>query len=154
MRAAKAAAQNSEPGGGIENIYAARRGGSLPSKAELQQRTSALIAHHCPPRESTPADVFAADTQLMAESGSSMTFEGLQRRCDEIMEEGTFEPTEAEQACGPDMLMTEADVYDGSQRHGSLLDGDFDEDESAQSFQAALSAFRGGQLAMEADRSE
>ena len=133
--------------GGIEEILAARRG-ALPSKAELQQRTSALIASHCPPpAPRTPADVLAEVSQLTAESGSSMTVEGLQRRCDEIMEED-FQPSQSDQACGSELLTTD-DVY-----RGTLLDGEFDEVEGANSFQDAVSAFRGDQLAMEADQSE
>jgi len=46
-------------------------------------------------------------------------------------------------------LLTTDDVY-----RGTLLDGEFDEVEGANSFQDTVSAFRGDQLAMEADRSE
>ena len=76
-----------------------------------------------------------------------MTVEGLQRRCDEIMEED-FQPSQSDQACGSELLTTD-DEY-----RGTLLEGEFDEVEGANSFQDAVSAFRGDQLAMEADQSE
>jgi len=80
-----------------------------------------------------------------------MTLEGLQSKIDEIMEDDS-ENTEADMSCGPDLLS--ADDQLSSSRHGTLLDGDFDEAESAHSFQAALADFRGAQLQRAAEQSE
>ena len=137
MRAARAATT-----GGIEDIIASRRGHEqLPSRQQLQTRTSSLMAQHNPSRENTPQFVTATEDELLARA-KTISFVELQAACDEIMGEN-------ELGQGGDWGDdAEIEVLPGSDRGvsggTSLLDGDFDEEESAASFAAALDAYRRG----------
>ena len=125
--------------GSIESIIAARRDGQVPSKTDLQQRTTALIASHCPARQTTPMNITASETALSeGATGSTMTVASLQARIEEIMAEPSSEDPWASEA---------VDVSDGADARsirGTLLDGDFDEEESAASFAEALADYRKG----------
>ena len=75
--------------GGIEAVIAARRS-ALPSREELQQRTSDLVQHIRGPRESTPGDITAAEAELAAQqSAGRMSMEGLENALAAIEQGGS-----------------------------------------------------------------
>ena len=91
-----------------------------------------------------------------------MTLEGLRARCDEILEELSEPEVDAAQRGFMEANFAAVDLSDGPavdfsdgrrvdledlegpmrDRPGALLEGDFDEDESAASFAVALADFR------------
>ena len=136
----RAPARNAAGPGSIEDIINRRRNSApLPSKEELSARTAEIISSHNPSRKATPGVVYAEDEALASVSeADSMTFDGLNARCDEILE-GNGSNVDS----GNDYDVMQ-DVGVGGSNAGSLLDGPaFDEGESAASFAAALADFRG-----------
>ena len=135
----RAPARNAAGPGSIEDIINRRRNSApLPSKEDLAARIAEIISSHNPSRKTTPCLVYAEDEALRPGTVDSMTFDGLNARCDEILHESS----DVDGGNGYDVMH---EVGVGHSNAEPLLEGPaFDEGESAASFAAALADFRGG----------